>query len=118
MNNEVDILLSIYNDLIINIEHIKNSKLKNTKIKNSINLLNNNFFLVNCNDELFNHYLNMFDDNDVYYELLKNLESLKTQTEYHIKNRCQHEWVNDLIDIDPDRAQQICYCVKCELTKK
>lgn len=74
--------------------------------------------MVNCKDELLNQYLNMFNDNNVYNELLGNLEILKTQTENHIKNKCEHEWINDLIDIDPDRAQQICYCVKCEVTKK
>ena len=30
---------------------------------------------------------------------------------------CQHEWVEDLIDIDPDRSMYIVYCVLCEKTK-
>lgn len=31
---------------------------------------------------------------------------------------CDHEYVDDLIDIDPDKSIHICYCVKCELMKK
>jgi hypothetical protein len=26
---------------------------------------------------------------------------------------CEHTFILDLIDIDPDRAQQITYCTKC-----
>jgi hypothetical protein len=29
---------------------------------------------------------------------------------------CQHEIVNDSIDIDPDKSMDICYCSKCEST--
>jgi hypothetical protein len=29
---------------------------------------------------------------------------------------CQHEFVNDSIDINPDKSIDICYCVKCEIT--
>ena len=118
MNNELDILLNLYNDLIINIEHIKNSKLRLIKIKNSIDSFNNNFFTIKCNDQLFSQYLNMFDDTKTYYDLLRKLETLKTQIENHIKNNCNHEWNNDYIDIDADRSQNICYCIKCEVTKK
>jgi hypothetical protein len=39
------------------------------------------------------------------------------ENKMHEKNDCQHEWIKDLIDIDPEKSQMICYCVKCELTK-
>jgi hypothetical protein len=29
---------------------------------------------------------------------------------------CKHDFVDDLIDIDPDRSQTIRYCYKCMLT--
>ena len=29
---------------------------------------------------------------------------------------CKHDYVEDLIDIDPDRSQTIKYCYKCMLT--
>lgn len=31
---------------------------------------------------------------------------------------CQHQWVDDLIDIDPDRSMRIWYCSCCHATKK
>ena len=31
---------------------------------------------------------------------------------------CIHDFVEDWIDIDPDRSQRIVYCRKCEMTKK
>ena len=36
-------------------------------------------------------------------------------TDFLLKH-CQHELVNDSIDIDPDKSIDICYCVKCEIT--
>lgn len=116
--NEIDILLNLYKDLHCNIEHIKSSKNRVIQIKNSINSLNNNFFEVNCNDPLLTQYLNMFEDTETFIELIINLETLIKHVEHHIKNKCEHEWTNDLIDIDPDKSKEICYCVKCEITKR
>jgi hypothetical protein len=31
-----------------------------------------------------------------------------------IKEHCNHKWVTDMIDIDPDRSMNISYCEKCE----
>ena len=33
-----------------------------------------------------------------------------------IIKKCKHEWIDDLIDIDPDRSKSIRYCSKCYLT--
>ena len=37
--------------------------------------------------------------------------------EEQIKNKCQHNYVTDDIDIDPDTSIRICYCSICEHTK-
>lgn len=31
---------------------------------------------------------------------------------------CIHDWIEDWIDIDPDRSQRIVYCGICEITQK
>lgn len=118
MDNEMDILLYLYNDLMINIEHTKSSMLRNIKIKNSINTLNNNYFNINCNEPLFNQYISMFEDLNKYSELITNLETLKSNIENLIKNHCNHEWIHDDIDITPDSSKRIYYCIKCEITRK
>ena len=34
-----------------------------------------------------------------------------------IKEYCQHEWVDDYIDIDVEKGMNITYCKHCESTK-
>jgi hypothetical protein len=118
MNDEIVIMMDIYDDIINYIEHIKTSRTRMTNIKNRIQNFNNNYFDIKCNDELLNRYLNMFNDIQIYNELICDLEKLQNSIKDKIKNKCEHDWVNDTIDIDPDRSQNICYCVKCEITKK
>jgi len=36
----------------------------------------------------------------------------------HIKNLCNHEFIDDNIDIDPDNSQAITYCKICELSEE
>jgi hypothetical protein len=46
---------------------------------------------------------------DYNKNMLKKIDNL-------IIKKCQHVWINDLIDIDPDRSKSIKYCSKCYLT--
>ena len=118
MNSEIDIIMNMYIDVTSNIEHIKKSRTRILKIVNDIKDIDNNYFDVYCNYELFKTYLNMYNDSEEYNNLITNLETLKSFFEHQIKHKCEHEWTTDLIDIDPDRSQEICYCVKCEVTKR
>jgi hypothetical protein len=38
------------------------------------------------------------------------------QIQIKIYDNCNHEFVDDLIDITPDKSQRVCYCHKCEYT--
>lgn len=31
-------------------------------------------------------------------------------------NKCEHQFVRDLIDITPDKSMEITYCILCEYT--
>jgi len=118
MNNEFDILMNIYADLCNNQEHIQFSKQKMVKIITDINNIGNNYFDTKVNDRVFQDYISIYNDDNTYQTLINNLDNLKLFIKDLINNKCEHEWIDDLIDIDPDRTQNICYCVKCEVTKK
>ena len=51
-------------------------------------------------------------------ETVKNEGQVETEDQGTCtEDSCSHEWVFDLIDIDPDRSMHITYCVLCEKTK-
>lgn len=122
MINETSILLEIYSVLTNDVEHIKLSKIRKKSIKDKINALNNNYFDTKCKEWVFSQYLGTYEEekeeNETYNDLMQNLVILKGIIEDKIKNRCDHDWVTDDIDITPERSQTICYCSKCEVTKK
>lgn len=33
--------------------------------------------------------------------------------DHNCETKCGHEFIHDLVDIDPDRAQEIVYCSRC-----
>jgi hypothetical protein len=51
----------------------------------------------------------LFRDN----ELVSRIESLTTIVDQRLKSGCKHDYVEDYIDVDPERSQRICYCNKC-----
>ena len=63
---------------------------------------------------------NTIYNNEAIEELVDNLYGFLEKVEEGInkvEETCEHNWVNDYIDISPDKSEQICYCSKCELTK-
>jgi t-SNARE complex subunit (syntaxin) len=51
-------------------------------------------------------------------DVLDNCKSqLRRVRSISVKNECKHEYITDTIDIDPEKSQQITYCVFCESTK-
>lgn len=51
----------------------------------------------------------------------KEIIIVEVVTNKNIKDKlnsiCVHEWIEDYIDITPELSQNICYCIKCEVTK-
>lgn len=118
MDNEINILVDIYADVINHIEYVKTSRKRIMNINNSIQFVDNNYFEIIGNDELLKRYLNVFDNVKECNEVICDLYRLKDSIKDKIKDKCEHDWVNDTIDINPDSSKNICYCVKCEITKK
>lgn len=88
------------------------------KIKDKISRINNDYFETKCNSKLFKQFLNCYDDCDVNTEIINNLSILVSYVQILIEKCCDHEWTTDTIDINPEKSVEICYCVKCEVTKK
>ena len=52
--DEIDILTDIYADVLNYIEHIQTSRKRIMNIKNRIQVFDNNYFEIICNNELLN----------------------------------------------------------------
>ena len=50
------------------------------------------------------------------YLINKKINELIKLLEEKLKENCLHELENDYIEIDIERYEKICYCVKCMLT--
>lgn len=113
-DNEFKILIDLHTIISDNIEHLNNTKNRISNIKKRINGVNNTYF------NMYGTFLVDILSNetkDDYDSSLKYFEEIKTHIETKIQTLCKHEWVNDYIDLDPDKSRNICYCVKCEVTK-
>ena len=118
MNSEKVILQDIFHVLHQLIYQQINLKHKMAHIKNKIKSLNNDYFEIKCNSHLLKEFLDCYDDNEMNVNITDNLKVLLSYINILIEQTCDHEWVIDTIDIDPDRSREICYCIKCEITKK
>jgi DNA-directed RNA polymerase specialized sigma subunit len=68
-------------------------------VKNS--LINSKFFLSS----------DKFENNNK--ELINQMEDLIKQIDLKLKSECNHEYIEDYVDITPEKSQKICYCNKC-----
>ena len=50
--------------------------------------------------------------------VLKKKKEFLEKINKYISDNCEHEWVDDSIDIDVERSQNITYCNKCEKNKE
>lgn len=60
--------------------------------------------------------MNIIEYKELFLSQLKCMIRLKDMCEIKIKILCKHEFVNDMIDISPERTQNITYCKICEYT--
>ena len=67
--------------------------------------------------EIIMEELNLIQHMYSFNTKLKYLKQLKNICDARIKNLCNHEYEEDMIDITPDRSEKIIYCKICEHTK-
>jgi len=95
-------------NMVIWMQHFQKEK---TRIIKSIIDLDNNYFTKNS---IILEKLN----NNIIDKLLNNtIELTDCVNEYLLTSCCEHEYIDDLIDIDVDRSIKITYCQVCEVTK-
>jgi hypothetical protein len=99
-------------DLII---ALYNSRMLLKEINKSIKTNNNTYF--DENSEIMYRLNSILNDKGLK-ELMFLLTDYKNYISEKQKDCCNHKWITDLIDIDPDRSKIIVYCELCEITKK
>ena len=73
--------------------------------------------LFNDLDDIITSYLDLFDTDSIN-ELKSLFTSLLKSINTKIYKMCSHEFIEDSVDIDPDRSEEIVYCTKCYLCKE
>jgi hypothetical protein len=48
----------------------------------------------------------------------ENLKNALKHCDQYLINHCPHQYITDLIDIDPEKSQTICYCKLCFMEKR
>jgi hypothetical protein len=115
--NECDILCDIQHHLDGLLTNLNNSAMDIKKFKSRVKKIDNNYFK-DDKEELLEEFLLIFDKDGFINEFKDYIINYKNVIDEQINRFCIHEWVNDLIDITPDRSQYITYCKICEVTQK
>lgn len=68
------------------------------------------------NENYYNFFLSQRNNNSLA-EMKENIILLKNICDEKISELCHHEFIDDTIDITPDRSENITYCKICGFTK-
>lgn len=71
----------------------------------------------NMVDKKILNFLIVESNNNSLHKIKENIIKLKEICDNKIAELCNHDFINDLIDITPDRSESIIYCEKCGFTK-
>lgn len=115
MYSEKDILYkmkSLASDFMI---MIYQCKLDLIQLNDDIKNLNNSYF--EEHSELLIRLNAIFSQKELT-DLSFLLQDFKAYTDFKIDTLCEHEWINDEIDISPDKIRNITYCKLCEITRR
>jgi hypothetical protein len=116
MSTEKEILENLNNTVSGLIHNIYNAKLNMNYISKSVSILDNNYF-VEDKHKIYFKIQNILDSDELE-RLNSLLLSYKYIVENNINNICEHEWIDDDVDITPDVSKRFTYCNICQVSKK
>lgn len=116
MTSEKEILQNMHNTISDFVNQLKNTKNQINNIEKEIHNLNNNYFTLD-NDNIYVQFSEIFDFYDIN-NLEKNLQIFGTIINDKINNTCEHEWIDDDVEVDVEMSQKIWYCNICGISKK
>ena len=65
--------------------------------------------------DLINFYNNLCEECERQLSIMKDMKKANDEIVYE---NCEHNFITDIIDIDPEKEKTICYCTICELSKR
>jgi hypothetical protein len=115
----IDYLLKMKNENDYNVAYLKeiNNNFSKMKEETILNLIDTS---LNVNEDVlqYNKHITEINANlNQQDEHLRQLIFLNEKIRTKLISICNHEWITDYIDIDPDRSQTIEYCKICQTTK-
>ena len=116
MLDEKNILININETVYKFLLLLYETKNSISEIKSDVLDLDNNFFLED-KDNIYKKLTILFEEeaiNDLISELIK-FNNIVIQK---VDNCCNHIWIEDLIDLTPDKCKTINYCKICQISKK
>jgi uncharacterized protein with von Willebrand factor type A (vWA) domain len=109
-------------DIFFNIEMKKKNENLIKQLEETVSSYNEIMSYINENCDynyvtvdLINFYNNLCVECEKQLIILKNTIKINDKKIYE---QCDHNFIIDIIDIDPEKEKTICYCTICELTKR
>jgi hypothetical protein len=65
--------------------------------------------------DLINYYNNLCVECEQQIIYIKEIQKMNNDIVY---DKCEHNFITDIIDINPEKEKTICYCTICELSKR
>jgi len=115
----IDYLLKMKNENDYTIAYLKEINSNYTKMKEEtiLNLIDTS---LNVNENILQYNKHITEINAILNqqdEHLRQLIFLNEKLRTKLISICNHDWITDSIDIDPDRSQTIEYCKICQATR-
>jgi hypothetical protein len=118
-NMSLDYLLNMKSDNDYVCAYLKEIKNNYTNMK-EITLFNLIDTSITTNNDYYQYNKSIIEINELlnqHSEHISHLVFLNEKLTKKIVSLCKHEWIEDVIDIDPDRSKTIEYCKTCGTNK-